>query len=166
MRTLILMRHAKSDWKQPDLADYDRPLNARGRGAVPVMAAHLQTQRVFAEVILTSSSARTLETVRLLQQTWAAEAEVLNEKALYLASPNEIAQHVQALHDSWTSAMVVAHNPGICALACHLAEEDLEMPTAAVVVLQADVDCWAGSIAGAKWQLAGYWKPKALEMEY
>lgn len=163
MRTLMLMRHAKSDWKQHGLADHDRPLNGRGRRAAPLMGENLKSQGLTVDVILASSALRVQETVQLLQPSWGSQAEVLTEQALYLATPDEIARHVESLSDAWGASMVIGHNPGICALACHLAGEAVEMPTAAVVVLQSEADTWLNSISTAEWRLQGYWRPRELE---
>lgn len=163
MRTLILMRHAKSDWKQPGLSDHDRPLNARGRRASPLMARHLLDQGLAVDVILASSAARVQQTLALLQKTWATDAELLHERALYLASPQEIASQVQSLPDSWQSAMVIGHNPGMSMLASHLAGEDVQMPTAAVVIFQSGVDRWDRAVTEGQWEQRAFWKPKELE---
>ncbi len=161
MRTLVLMRHAKSDWKKPGLADHDRPLNARGRRAAPLMAGKLRDEGISVDVILASSACRVQETLELMRPIWGSEAELLTAQALYLASPALIAEQIHALHDAWMSAMVVGHNPGMAGLVCHLAKRNLEMPTAAVVVFTSNVESWSRSVA-ADWQLKAYWKPRNL----
>ena len=162
MRTLLLMRHAKSDWSIPELSDHDRPLNERGQRAAPRMARHLAAQEISVDVILASSACRVQQTISLMQNAWSGHAEVITEPSLYLASPHQIASSIQSLHDSWMSGMVVGHNPGMLALACHLAKTDLHLPTAAVAVFTSDADSWANSILSDRWHLKHFWKPKAL----
>ena len=162
MRTLILMRHAKSDWSQAGVADHDRPLNARGKSAAPLMAEYLASQDVPVDVILTSSARRAQQTVKRVRRKWASDAEVLNEPSLYLASPDELASHVHALHDSWHHALLVGHNPGLSQLASQLANEPIALPTAAVAILQADIDHWDHSLPQGEWTLQHFWKPRDL----
>ena len=163
MKTLVLMRHAKSDWSSANLADHDRPLNARGNRAAPRMAQLLQDEQVAVDVILASSACRVQQTLQHLTETWAGEAVVMTEPSLYLASVSEIKSHIDVLHDSWNSAMVVGHNPGLGAMLCTLSDQDLDMPTACVAVLQADTTSWRDSIRKCKWHLHAYWKPRDFE---
>ncbi len=162
MKTLILMRHAKSDWKQPGLADHDRPLNARGLRAAPAMGRHAREAGLEVDVILASSAVRVQQTVELLRQEWAADAELLTNKSLYLATPEQIVSDVQALHDDWVHALVVAHNPGLSALASWLAQADIDMPTAAMAVFKFASPSWLESFSAAERELAEFWKPRDL----
>ncbi len=163
MRTLVLMRHAKSDWKQPGLSDHDRPLNARGKLAAPAMGRHARDAGLTVDVILASSAVRVQETIGLLRQVWAGTAELLTSRSLYLASPQQIMQEVKSLPDSWQSALVVAHNPGVSALASMLASQALEMPTAAMAVFRFNTDSWQTTFTSATAELIEFWKPKELE---
>lgn len=162
MKTLILMRHAKSDWSQSGLADHDRPLNQRGKRAAPAMAEHARDAGLRVDVILASSAVRVQETVDLLRQQWAEGAELMTCRSLYLASPQQIMQEVNALHASWQSALVVAHNPGISALASILAARAVEMPTAAMAVFRITTDSWQVPLSSTAAELLEFWKPKEL----
>lgn len=162
MKTLLLMRHAKSDWNQPGLSDHDRPLNDRGRRAAPQMAHKLCESGLQVDIILASSAVRVQETVELLQQHWSPPVEVLTRPALYLASAQQIMAEVQCLHDTWRSALVVAHNPGLAALVSQLANQDLEMPTAAVAVFQFNVDQWSKILTDGAPQMVSLWKPREI----
>jgi phosphohistidine phosphatase len=162
MRSLLLMRHAKSDWSIPELSDHDRPLNKRGQQAAPKMARHLVAQGISVDVILASSACRVQQTVSLMQQIWCGDAEVITERSLYLATPDEIAANIQSLHDSWQAAMVVGHNPGMLALVNYLAQSSLDMPTAAIALFTSDANSWKHCMTSQRWQLTNYWKPKTL----
>lgn len=163
MRTLLLMRHAKSSWREPRQADHDRPLNARGRAAAPRMAEHLVEQRLAPDVILASSAVRVQETLELMREKWPNPIEVFTEPHLYLATPNDLGRAVEGLHDSWNRVMIVGHNPGLSIFATWLTGSDVELPTAAVAVVQRDVDHWLRSVAGGGWQLRGVYRPRELE---
>ena len=110
-----------------------------------------------------STAERVRETLQLMQHHWAGQVEVLRNQSLYLASPPQILHEIQTLHDSWQSAMVVGHNPGMAALACHLAQADVEMPTAAVAVFDAEVGSWSQPLSPDTCRLRAHWKPRDLE---
>lgn len=165
MRTLILMRHAKSDWKQPGMADHDRPLNDRGREAAPLMAEQFAAQGLLADVILASTAARVRETVELLQERWSPAAEVIRSRGLYLASPREIASQIHSLHDSWSTVLVVGHNPGMHSLACSLAGEEFDFPTAAAAVFESEAENWQTPLTPQNWRLRSFWKPRELDLD-
>ena len=143
MKALILVRHAKSGWGNPDLSDRDRPLNKRGQRAAPVMAAWLQDQGYLPDMALVSDARRTQETWALMDLGVPASFHA----GLYLAEPNEILAHV-AQTDADT-VMVLAHNPGIGELSIELAvdwpkhERFIQFPTASVCVLRFDVANWS-----------------------
>ncbi|MCA9132666.1 MAG: histidine phosphatase family protein [Planctomycetales bacterium] len=162
MKTVMFMRHAKSDWKQPGMADHDRPLNARGRRAAPAIACQLRDSEQSVDVILASTAERVRQTVELLQQHWGAQAEVVSSKDLYLATAEQLLRELHTLHDSWERALVVAHNPGMVSLVSHLAGQNLEMPTAAVAIFECDIDSWTTTLTPQLCRLQAYWKPRDL----
>jgi phosphohistidine phosphatase len=165
LKTLMLMRHAKSDWSDSHLSDHDRPLNKRGRRAAPIMAQQMLLTGRVPEVILASSAVRVQETVALMLGEFGGDIAVLTEPELYLASVPAIASHVDTLHQSWECALVVGHNPGMGALVSQLAEESTDMPTAAVAVFQSHCEQWRSSIARGAWQLHEFWTPRALQAQ-
>ena len=163
MRTLILMRHAKSDWSSPQQADHERPLNARGRRAALAMADHLIKQAIQVDVILVSSAVRAQQTIELMRGAWGQAAVLWTVPSLYLASPQEIARHIHGLHDSWSRAMVVGHNPGISQLASQVGRREVELPTAAIALFRSDGETWANSLNSDGWEFEAIWKPRDLE---
>lgn len=162
MRHLIVMRHAKSDWSEPGRADHQRPLNKRGRRVAKEMGTFLAEQGIDPDIICCSTATRAQETMELLQPKLARQVEVLFSQELYLASALGLCKHLAGLHDSWTSAMVVGHNPGLSILASGLAKQTCELPTAAVVVLQSPAETWPDAFRSDQWQLLEFWKPKEL----
>ena len=163
-RYLILMRHAKSDWGNESVSDHDRTLSPRGQRDTPRMASWLQGLGRVPDLILSSSSERTRETVDLLLSTWNLSVEAHYTQSLYLASPDAILSSVIAHGRQAKTAMVVAHNPGMTYLVSSLAGQSMEMPTAAVAIFQTsqlEVD-WAEMNSETRWKLIHFMRPKAL----
>lgn len=128
------MRHAKSDHGDPALSDHDRTLAGRGRRDTPRMADWLAEHDCVPDLILCSSSVRTHETAQLLIEQWDAAPEVVDCGDLYLSSPQAMLDVINAENRGMKRVMVLAHNPGSSMLASLLANQSLEMPTAAVAV--------------------------------
>jgi phosphohistidine phosphatase len=143
MKRLLLLRHAKSSWDDPALPDHDRPLAPRGRRAAERMGEHLRSNLPTPDLVLSSSAARTRQT---LERTRAfGDAEVRVEKELYAAGADTILERIQALAETFETVAVIGHNPGIQDLALVLsgAGEDRDrmadtFPTGALAVLEFD----------------------------
>ena len=110
IRNLILLRHAKSDWSNPALADHDRPLARRGRKAAPRIAADLARWAPVPDIVLCSTSRRTVETADLVVPA-GVPRQLL--RSLYHAGPDAILETVKHLPGSVRTAMIVGHNPGM-----------------------------------------------------
>lgn len=132
MPTLVLVRHAKSDWGDPSLDDHDRPLNDRGRRDAPVMAERLAASGASPDLLVTSTALRAQTTAGFFAQ--ALGLDPIAEPALHAAPPREILRVVaEKAHDaSARSVVVVAHNPGLSMLAGSFAAEIAHLPTCAV----------------------------------
>lgn len=157
MKTLILMRHAKSSWAEPGMDDHDRPLNGRGRSAAPVMARWLDQSGVRPDRVVCSSARRTRETAALMREAapWMPEPDILAE--LFHAGASTLMQHLKRLPVSCSSVLVIGHEPGLgtilrllggnlaapeCRRACS------HFPTAAMAVIKADIEDWRDFAAG------------------
>ena len=121
VRTLQLMRHAKSSWDDPNLDDRDRPLNARGRHAADAMGARLAAAGAVPGLILCSTAARARETCDRLVAAFAASPPCRFDDRLYLASAGRVLALLRSLDGAPRMVMVVGHNPGMQALASALA---------------------------------------------
>jgi len=157
MKTVILMRHAKSSWSDPELDDHDRPLSKRGRKSAPVMAKWLAEQGLLPDRILSSSSRRTQETVERMREEVPALPEAELSEALYHASPDVILAELQKLPGDCERALVLGHEPTMSsalllldssATAPGLYRAYEHYPTAAIAVIEADVDDWGEVEAG------------------
>jgi phosphohistidine phosphatase len=122
MVRLALLRHAKSSWADPGVRDIDRPLNARGQAAAPIMGQVLASLKFVPDCVLCSPSARTRETLGLITPHIgpSAATAVINDD-LYLAEPSDILAALRALPENVQAALVIGHNPGLHELACRLA---------------------------------------------
>ncbi len=143
MKTLYIMRHAKSSWDHPSLSDFERPLNGRGKNAAPFMGGLIRRRDLLPEVILCSPARRALSTAKLVKQGGALNADILFDERIYEASPNNLRQVVAELDDTFSSAMLIGHNPGIEGFIRYLTNELEPMPTAAVAVIELDVEKWS-----------------------
>lgn len=143
MKTLLLVRHAKSSWEHPGAPDHDRPLNDRGLRDAPVMGRRLAERGVAPDVILSSTAVRALTTAELIAEALGFDAaRIVTDERLYAASAEDVLRVIGELDDEVSSAMVVGHNPETASLARRLSDEIHEMPTCAVAEFTFDVDAW------------------------
>lgn len=145
MLRLILFRHGKSDWDDPRLDDFDRPLAPRGLRNVPEMGRRLARRGPVPELILTSTAVRALSTARAVaRELGHREDRIVQVPELYLASPEVILGVVRQAPDSARNLMVVGHNPGLTAFANMLDDVRLDnMPTAGMLCAGFDATGWA-----------------------
>lgn len=121
MKVLYLLRHAKSSWDDPGLADRDRPLAPRGRKAAGRIAAHLRAERIEPAVVLCSSAVRTRQTLDAILPALEGATEILVEDALYAAGAESLLARLRSVPEAAPSALLIGHNPGIADLAFVLA---------------------------------------------
>ncbi len=116
MKTLYILRHAKSDQSDGSIGDHERPLNGRGREAAPDMGAYLKSKGYAPQLILCSTARRTVETCGLVQPA-LGDVTVQFEQGLYLAEARSILERVRRVDEAIGSVMVIGHNPGLEQLA-------------------------------------------------
>ena len=129
MRQLLLLRHAKSSWDDPQLSDHARPLNLRGRQAAAVMAKEIKRLGLRPDLVLVSSARRTLQTLAALDP-WDTPPRTEPMDALYLAPKTDLLDIVRAATPEARCIMLVGHNPGLHELATLLAGDDAGDPQA------------------------------------
>jgi len=142
LKTLYLVRHAKSNWDDPGLPDRERPLAARGRKAAAILAGHIERSGVSPALVLCSPARRTMDTLRLISGSFREPVEILVEDELYGAPMGGLLRRLRKVPATTPSVMVIGHNPGIHELALALARsvDDLKQlkgkfPTGAMVTL-------------------------------
>lgn len=144
MKTLTLLRHAKSSWDTPGLPDQDRPLNKRGERDAPLAAARIQEAGIRPSLIISSPAVRTWTTARIVAETIHYPVEFLQrEKDLYLASRRRLIEVIGRQDTGFNSMLVVAHNPGLTELANYLIPGLTDnVPTSGVVCVNLASDEW------------------------
>ena len=152
MRTLFLLRHAKSSWDDPYLADYDRPLAPRGERAARRMAEHFRDEHTNPALVLCSPARRASDTFAMVRTGIDEDIDVRVEDNLYGAGAGEVLQRLRRVDLDVPSVMVVAHNPTLHDLASALAGDGeggameslrLNFPTCALAVLDLGSTTWA-----------------------
>lgn len=161
-RFLIVMRHAKSDWSNVSLSDHDRTLNERGCRDAPRMAHWLVENGFVPDLILSSTSQRTRDTVDLMKKEWSSDVAVSYSQSLYLASPDALVRTIRSDGSGVERLMVLAHNPGITHFVSGLAGQSVEMPTAAIAVFEVEAVDWSRFGSDGSVRLVHYMRPKAL----
>lgn len=162
MKTLLVMRHAKSSWKDPSLEDFDRPLNKRGKRAAPFMATFLKEQQLLPEFVCCSAAKRTRGTVKRLFREWPEPVKVSYHEELYHAESEVIAEVLQTVPNHLTTIMVVGHNPGLEMFIDELCGVDVRFPTAAVAEIALDLAKWGEFKLVPFGELKNLWLPREL----
>ena len=143
-KELILVRHAKSSWQNPDLRDFDRPLNHRGKKALPVMASFLKNEDVHPDCFVASPAKRTLLTAQSFADVFAVDrSKICKEPSLYLADIRTWLEMVNAFDNSLSTPLIVGHNPGITEFVGFLTGDyPGNMPTCAIARIRFPFDDW------------------------
>ena len=147
MKTLLLARHAKSDWDVAGLRDHDRPLNARGLRDAPAMARRLVVEGIALQRIVSSTAVRARRTAAEYAAAFGLGQD--EDPDLYAASDRTILRVAASLPDDVEVAMLVGHNPGMADAVAELTGSFVEFPTCAVAECSVDVGSWSELIEGS-----------------
>jgi phosphohistidine phosphatase len=168
VKTLHLLRHAKSSWADTGLADHDRPLAPRGRRSAQKIAEHLRQQSVSPATVLCSSAIRSRETLALVAPALGRKTTIEVEDELYAAPVEALLQRLRRIPDLITSVMLIGHNPGLQDLALTLAGRGAKLerlregfPTAALVTLRIPAASWR-ELGPGDAELVDYVVPREL----
>jgi phosphohistidine phosphatase len=164
----MLLRHGKSSWSDPTVADLDRPLAPRGERASRMIAKYMRRKKIRPALVLCSPSLRTRQTLEAIESSLGKGSAVELVPELYAASEGELLERLRALPESVDSVMLIGHNPGLHGLACALASRGADLPqleekfpTAALATLIVDSDSWAALRPGDA-ELIDYVVPRQL----
>jgi len=163
VRTLYLLRHAKSSWKDASLSDFERPLKRRGREAAELVGERLAQEKLKNPVLICSPAVRTRETAELVLKSSKLRVEERWDERIYEASLRDLLQVVSEVPDDKTAVILVGHNPGFEELLAFLTGESRRMPTAALAKIKFDVS-WK-DIEPRSGRLDSFVTPKALLQE-
>jgi len=173
MKTLTLLRHAKSDWSGKAASDFDRPLNRRGRRAAERIGKELATQGMSFDAVVASPAARVVETVEHVAGAYGTPIHPQYDRRIYLASAAALLAIVRKADDAAERLLLVGHNPGLETLALLLARDDgnalrneleTKYPTATVAEIRLPIDRWKDAGPGTG-ELARFIRPRDLDPE-
>lgn len=162
MRTLYIMRHAKSRWDESDVADHERGLKKRGKRDAPMMGRALAERSAPPDLILSSTARRATATARRVARVWGYGGEVRREDVLYERGPLQCVEMLRGLPDSVESVLVIGHNPTLENLIWALGGPRLSLPTSTTVCLDLDIKSWADLDLTVEVQVRFVLKPKDL----
>lgn len=142
MKRLLVLRHAKSDWSDGSLDDWQRPLNERGRRDAPRVGEWLRDHSRLPDAIITSDAVRARATAEAVAQAAGYPGEIAIEPSLYHATPQAVIEVLNGVAGEAQTVMIVGHNPGLEELVRRLSGEHHAMPTAALIELELPIEQW------------------------
>jgi len=160
MKTLLLLRHAKSSWKDESLADHERPLNKRGKQDAPRVGEWLQSEGLQPDLILCSTAARARETIDLASEAADYHWEIEYREDLYAFEPGAFLHALKSLPDHYDQVMLVGHNPAMEELVTGLTGSYQSMSTAALAHVDLPIEHWSEISFGMRARLVNLWRPK------
>jgi phosphohistidine phosphatase len=163
MKTLFLLRHAKSSWKDADLDDHDRPLNKRGKRDAPRMGVLLKDENLLPDFIVASSARRARKTAEHVIQHSGYRGETRITGELYNAGRDQLLAFVNTLPDAASRILLIGHNPGLEELLEALTGQCLALTTAALAHLESPADSWQQLCEATPAQLVKLWQPRELD---
>ena len=162
MKTVLILRHAKSSWSNPGLADIDRPLNKRGKRDAPRMGAWLDAQELIPDLILSSPARRARKTAQAVSEYSSYDGEIETVPDFYPGNPYTFIDTLMSIPDEYQSVMIVAHNPGLEELLYALSGESARMPTSALAQVELPLDSWRELDDEVDGKLVNFWRVKEL----
>ena len=165
MKTLFLMRHAKSSWKEDGLDDHERPLKKRGKKDIKLIAKVMKKNNFNPDLIITSSAVRAKDTADLLAEALGYKGKIVVSDDLYMGEPADYMKILQGIKDKYDSVLIVGHNPGLEAYLQIIDGEIEALPTAGLGYLMLAIDEWSEITLETMGDLVGFWKPKDLREE-
>jgi phosphohistidine phosphatase len=171
MKTLTLLRHAKSSWNDPIARDFDRPLNGRGRRAARTMGREMRAQGLEFDRVLASPAVRVVQTLDDVTDGYGRSLQPEFDRRIYLATPEALLELVHETDDSASALLIVGHNPGLERLALLLSgagdlrsEMEVKYPTATLTQITFPVDHWSEVVEGIG-TIARFTRPRDLDPE-
>jgi len=163
MKTLLILRHAKSSWSNPGLADIDRPLNQRGKRDAPRIGLLLRDQDLVPDIIICSPAKRARKTAQAVSDECGYEGKIEIEDEFYPGDPSTFIEILTTIPDQVDSALIIGHNPGLEELLDVLTEESARMPTSALADISLPIDRWTELGEDTLGTLVNLWRVKELK---
>ncbi|PLY04611.1 MAG: phosphohistidine phosphatase [Arcobacter sp.] len=142
MKKLYLIRHAKSDWSNPSLDDFDRPLNKRGKNNAPFMGNILHKKGICPDLIVSSPAYRARTTATKIAKKVRYHEEIIFNEYLYEASLKTMLEILNFIDDSYDSVFIIGHNPALNLLAFYLIDFNDNIPTTGIIEIEFSCNSW------------------------
>lgn len=162
MKTLLLLRHAKSSWKDSTQSDHERPLNKRGRETAPVVGELIAERKLTPQLMICSTAVRAETTARMIAEHSGYRGELTVTGELYPTTPSACLSVLREVEPGVESVMLVCHNPGLEELVQLLAGIYERMPTCCLVQLSLPIEDWRDLTAETAAEVVDVWRPREL----
>lgn len=162
MKTLFLLRHAKSSWSDSGLPDFERPLNKRGRKTAPLMGRFIAERGLTPDCIVSSTALRAQQTAEAVAEHCGFGGEIISTGDLYPTSPGRCFEVLLTMPDEAGSVMLVGHNPGIEEFLSHLTDYYEAIQTCVLSQIELDIDDWTDLAPETRGRLIEVFRPREL----
>jgi phosphohistidine phosphatase len=162
MKSLLILRHAKSSWKDPELTDHDRPFNKRGKRDAPRIGKLLKNEHLVPEAMISSTAKRARASAEAVANASGYKGKITLNRSLYVAGPEAYLKVLHGLSDDSVRVLVVGHNPGLEELLEKFTGEAQILSTCTLAHVKFSIDRWIELDYKTKGQLAGIWQPSDL----
>jgi phosphohistidine phosphatase len=162
-KTLLVLRHAKSDWGDEGVADHERPLNRRGKRDAPHVGRLVRDQQLIPDLIVSSTAVRARKTAMKVAKACGYRHGIELREELYEATPEDCRAVLRSLDGNAARVMLVGHNPGLEELVAALTGDTRPLPTAALVHIMLPIEAWSEFRSGTRGELKNFWRPKEID---
>ncbi len=160
MKTLLLLRHAKSSWKKADLPDHERPLTKRGKKEAPKVGTYLKENGLVPDLILSSTARRACDTAEAVAEACGFDGQVELYQDLYMSDTASYLDILRCMPDRANRVLVVGHNPDVEDLLAMLTDVKEHMATAALAVIDLPISTWEELNEATDARLQKLWMPR------
>ena len=160
MKTLLILRHAKSSWDDPAMPDHDRPLTERGKKDAQRLGQFLQEHGLVPDLIVSSTARRAGKTAKKVAKACGYGGEIEIDGRLYQAHFSQFIGVLREVAEEHATVLVVGHNPGLEEFVLHLTGQTEPMPTAALAEVSLDIDSWQSLSSPPGGRLVRVWRPR------
>ena len=157
------MRHAKSSWKDSNIADHKRPLKKRGKNDAKRMGKLLKSKKIIPDLIICSTAKRAQQTADHLIESMKYKNEIVFTDALYMAEPKDILTAIADHAQDQKTVLIIGHNPGSEALLQILTGKVESLPTASIAYTTAKIDKWKNIMKCEELKIKKLWRPKDIK---
>lgn len=160
MKTLLVMRHAKSSWKDQEIPDHDRPLKKRGRKDIVNMAKLLKKKGLVPDYIISSTAVRAKDTASLMIEklNYKGKSEFIEE--FYMAEPETYIEYIAKVSEKVNTLLIIGHNPGLEGLIMTLGDKITSLPTGSIAKLYLFIDKWSELTSDTDGEINHVWVPE------